>query len=332
MSNKVLILLFVALVFVIAGCYLLVERGGSLGLNDEQALVLAAQKMSSLDSYTTDINLEFTGQSPEMTISEVLTSRIKSDNQKEAASGTIDLNLQIQEAGQEIILNFEGEVTVLDNQIFAKITTVPEIIQMFIPAEMIGQWILFSGNLKEEMIAEMTEQGLNIDQLEAMAEELVVRFWERGVFIVTAKEKDRIDGISLNKYTVEIIPEKIISFLEEDFMPLIEEIGGEELSSLSEEDKEEMISQLEAVLEHLDLYIWSDGKYLHLIRVDAQIIEYEMVDQATIALEMKFHEFNKPVTIEAPDEFVPVEEIVEGLVEGIVDLLFDRALGTQSLF
>lgn len=332
MSNKVLILLFVALVFVIAGCYLLVERGGSLGLNDEQALVLAAQKMSSLDSYTTDINLEFTGQSPKMTISEVLTSRIKSDNQKEAASGTIDLNLQIQEAGQEIILNFEGEVTVLDNQIFAKITTVPEIIQMFIPAEMIGQWILFSGNLKEEMIAEMTEQGLNIDQLEAMAEELVVRFWERGVFIVTAKEKDRIDGISLNKYTVEIIPEKIISFLEEDFMPLIEEIGGEELSSLSEEDKEEMISQLEAVLEHLDLYIWSDGKYLHLIRVDAQIIEYEMVDQATIALEMKFHEFNKPVTIEAPDEFVPVEEIVEGLVEGIVDLLFDRALGTQSLF
>lgn len=318
MSKGLLIILIIAVVAVFTGVYFLTTNDQAR-LTDEEALVLAAQKTASLNSYVSDITLGLEGRSPDVAVNASLTGEVRVDNRQESLAGNIKVDAQIQQMGQGITLSFAGEFIILENRLFAKMETVPEMLLFFLPEEIVGQWILISEDIQGEIENELYAQEMDLQQLEEAIEELLVRLWEKEVFIITAKEKDSVNNLSLDKHAVTIIPERLISFWEEDLIPFLEEIEAEGIPSLTEEEKEDLLEQMELALEHFRLYVWSDSNHIHLVRAEAEIPQQEMIEEGSLLLEISYRDFNQPLVIEAPTDFISIDDLADELEYDLLD-------------
>ncbi len=324
MATGKLVVLVLAVVLVFGGAYWLISAGPA-SLSHEKALVLAAQKTADLNYLTSDFQFVVDGQMGDESLAIELSGQTKADNQNQSASGEVSLSGNFQQADTGMNFSFVGEFILAENKLFAKLGTLPEIITLFIPIqipeEIFGEWILVFEDVNQEM--EEDPDSLTFDQIEEIMTEITSKLLERDMFSVTDKTRDQ----GLDRYTIQIHPAGIMEFIQYDLVPLMEDVIGEEIPMIDNFEVEEATDQMQEVLEQLQMQIWSDGRYIHRFRIDTNLeMEEDMLlegAEATLSIEVNYRDFNQPVLIEAPVDYLQLEELEE---------LFPSSFDSDSLF
>ncbi len=345
MQIKLLVILIV-LAVIGGGAYYYTE----LSLTDEERVVRAMQNTIELDSYTSQFDFGTIALEEDEEVAKIsFSAKADVDTVEKAIEGEGAFDIDYQMEGMEMSFSLEGGLLVVDDNLYGKIETIPAPLMVFLPvteAEMIseitGEWILLQEDLSEETVEDLDEFEMDeetVKKLTKEAEELFVLLWEKEVLLLEDKETDEIDGKKVTKYSVVVDLDNVPEFYEEGVMPFFEFLG-EDVLELDEEEMEEMreglkeaedylkdeenIEEIEESLEKLDLYIWTDGNYIHKIRVemdfkadedDFDIEDIPEADNISLYFEISYSNFNENFDITAPDDYLLIDDIMQSFEE-----------------
>ncbi len=310
-----------------------------MSLTDEEAVVRAMQNTAELDTYSTQVIFGATAFDGEEEVASIsLLANADVDDVRNATEGSGILDVDYQMGGMEMRFSLEGGFMLVDDNFYGKLETFPTPLLGFLPAiqadvvsELTGRWILLAEGVQEEIEEEL---DMREEEVEEEVEKLLIAFWEKELLLLGEKERDEINGVSVDKYLVSFDPEKMPEFLEEDFIPFMEFFG--EVLEMSQEELDEVLSmiaeakiefedeenleEMERILEMMELHIWTDGEYIYRIRAeidvdvsdeDIDLDELPEVSRVVFFFEVNYDNFNEEFDITAPSEYLTTEEVME---------------------
>ncbi|MCF7845518.1 MAG: hypothetical protein K9M12_02020 [Candidatus Pacebacteria bacterium] len=294
------------------GAYFYMSDGNG---TPEEEVVGAWQNMAEVESLTMDIDLLLSFLEPEsgeeFNGSATISSDIDKTNEK--AKMVISSDLEV----QGMTMNLGGEFVFVEDDLYGKINSLPTaLLYEFgladIASEVMGKDILLLESVSEN-IEEVTTDEISEERAAEIMEEVSTKAFDEGVVILTEAGEEKVNGKNATKYEMKVDYEKVSDFLmeltedykddftteEERLMVVagIEEFK-EEFNNLSEEDKQ--------VLEAIKMNIYSDGK--HIVRFETLVDVEEQ--ETTMELVFTFGNFNEEFEINAPEEYVKLEDII----------------------
>jgi len=344
--TKNIILAIVAVLLVGGGLYFLFAEP----MTEEERVVRAFRNTAEIDSYTADTWLNFNvdqGEGEDR-FESTLNASMDVDTIAEASRGEGDLNVNIISDGMEVGMSMVGGFVFVDDTLYVKIDELPSGLLEELPlpveadeqiTEFLGEWVMVSDDI-EEIDEEVEEFDLDEEELKKVQErleELLAQLFEREVIFIEDAERDEVNGIMMDKYTFSVNPDRFADFHEEEVIPFFEFVT-EEVSGISDEEKEEIMQQLERVgegleemdeeqmqqlVEDMEFVVWTDGNYVHKFRVgmDIDAEDYEEMEDGMLELTMEvtLSNFNEEFDITAPEEYLSLEEVMERMMEGLMD-------------
>ncbi len=309
----------------------------------ELQLVQAIENMQNLDSYTSnfDVSVMATKEDGKEMFDIGVYGTTNIDNERERGGGDFTIGGDIEEGGVTFGFSAGGEFVFVEEEAFIKIDNLPEMLLMYMPQEVvdevIGEWIGFDGDIREELEDSFAETDKEIDE-EEIAEVLTKmgeRFWERDVVFIKDYETDLLDGKAMNKYEMGINPQELMDFIEKDVLLLLEEAGVEELHEISEEGREEILKIVEEIEENVTFHIWSDGEYVYRVNMEAKVEIENKVDEVgevKIVMDVRYSNFNENFEIEPPKEYLSPEEVMDVVMGSLFSSFLEGSRDVPGIF
>ncbi len=321
MSAKIIGAL-VALLLVLSGIYLLFGSP----VSDEEKLMRAERNMRALDSYGVDImtSTEFVGAKEEVKFQ----GNVLVDNEEKAGRGDGELTILT----EGVTMLFEGSLTYVDDNLYARVDTLPA--APFLPVEIRdirGKEVLIVENLMSEvdsLLGEISEEreieDLTVEGIMKDLEEYSMALWEEGAIKVMDVKIDDLDGEIVRKYELAVEGD-VVNDATKELMETYEvyEMLENMLGLKEGEFAEEMEKELKDAYEDVELYVWSDGEHILKVKslsttkissedLEGLAKEDDLPREARTVTEIRYHSFNEDFEIEAPEEYLILEEVLRG--------------------
>jgi len=246
--------------------------------------------------------------------------------------------------------SFKGSLLVVNDKLFARLDRFPDL-GMFLPlpsdfGEIRGRYILLvediadpevQGDLDEEYFSadiemfmeEIFEEDVDPEIVEEFLTDIMEMIWEKEIITVIGSEDDQIDGVSVNRHDLDVDPENLPDLMieiAEKYEDFIKDLDAEEVReevARNREDFEELKEDLEKV--DFSLSIWVDGDYVYKVELVIDEIEDEMdeLEQFELIFGVKFGDFNQPLNLEEPEDYMTVEEVEEIFMDMDYDMDYD---------
>jgi hypothetical protein len=281
----------------------------------EEEVVKAWQNMAKVDSLKMDMDILFSFTEPEteedLGFSFNLSSDIDKVNEKAKMTFSGDFLVQ------GMSMSGSGDLVFAEDNLYGKVNTLPTaLLYEFgigdVATEFMGKNILLIEKVSEK-IEETTTTELSEERTIEIMGEVSTKAFQEKVVVLTEKGEEKVNGKNATKYGVKVDYKKLPDFLlgltedykdlfsdEEERLLVVEGIEDlkEEFNNLTEEELAE--------LEQLEMNLYSDGK--HIVRFET-LLDLEE-DATTMEVVLTFGNFNEEFEINAPEEYVELEEIV----------------------
>lgn len=295
------------------GAYLYVNNNNE---TPEEEVVKAWQNMTKVESLTVDMDLllDFVDPTTEEEVKVLV--NISSDIDKENEKGRMVFNGDVLIQGMN--MSAGGEIVFVEDNLYGKINTLPTVLLYQIglgdiASDLMGKDILLLENISKN-IENLTANSISEERSVEIMKEVSVKAFNQGVFAITEKGKEKVNGKNATKYELKIDYEKLPDFLielTEDYKDDFSDESERLMVVASIEDFRETFNNLSeeelVELEQLEMNLYSDGKY---------IVRFEMVldseeENTTMEVVVTFSNFNKDFEITAPEDYILLEELMQ---------------------
>lgn len=295
----------------------------------ERVIDKMGEKMKEVKTLHTDLNLEFDikNESEFNIKSKIWADADNSDPKNLKSASGIDVNLAMEGIQLSLETKQIGEI------FYMKLTKVPvfPLIDLFLTVmgidlnELKNQWIKFDkesfnqllgGEYYEELTKEQKEEE---KKRETMIEEFKKIIENKKLYLVKKELPDeKIDDKKVYHYVVVLNNEEIKKIIPELFKTNVEIFGESDSIGIEEEFLKEMDEFFEKIGEiTVEIWIGKKDNYLYKVKIDKEIdvskFEEKSKGKATIKFDIELSNFNQPATIEAPENFIGIEEIITSL-------------------
>ncbi len=224
------------------------------------------------------------------------------------ATGGIEFNL----AGQEKTLN--------ENESYFKIDTIP-MIPDFVDTptlfgididEIQGKWIK-SGQDDSSQMGDIDELMELSENFQEKIKEIIGK--EKAYYVKETLNSEKIGGQSMYHYVLS--PNKEI--INEIFLEYVEMMFGYSGETLSLDEKQEAEKDTNKFLEKIgdidvEAWIGKRDNYLYRIKfekeINAEMIDEDAQGKLIVKFDMNMSDFNKPVMVEAPTDFIEFNDLL----------------------
>ncbi|MGM0439279.1 MAG: hypothetical protein ACQEP3_02510 [Patescibacteria group bacterium] len=328
MKNKKTGLIALIILLIAGGVYGFMFMGPQ---TPEEEVMQAQKNTSNLDSYGVDVEMDMELEGAEGAPEMSFLGGVDYDRANKAmeGEGTMDMSTE----GLAVTLG--AGFTYVDENLYGRVTSFPYLALPVAESDieaLTENDILLVENLPEQadlflagFFTELGTEPITTEELFDESERLSDKVWEDGVMKVTNTEEDEYNEKTAKKYTLEIDGEKMADF----YADLIEEYQVMDLfPELSEEEKEEMMEEMDAELknsyEDSEIFAWVQDEHLVKMEVtstsefneeDFSEIDQleETPDSMTVNMTINYTDFNEEFDISAPEEYITIEELREDL-------------------
>jgi glutaredoxin len=213
------------------------------------------------------------------------------------------LNLDTNTLGEEISLSLEGKN--INDDIYLKANSWPEILTMFIPNSIMEKWLKFTmDDLGDRLSKEETKDiRTEIKQIYKEETENIL-----DIFIVNQEKLVSIEGKEMYYYNLALNPEEIINLIVRVNNKLYEKDENLVYTKLNQEDVNEMLEEFnENNISFNDIEIWIAKDNYFPYKISSQFI----TEDFNASYELIFSNFNQITKINEPEEFLTMDELME---------------------
>ncbi len=276
-----------------------------------------------------DVNVEFTGE--ETGVVSVVFSGDSDNTEPENPKSTADFDISI--AGEGMQFSLAGKLKTVEKVSYLKMTTLPALPML----AMLGidlstikdQWIKFDqesllktmtgGTYMPGMEKIMQEQK---EKQEEIIKQLEVLFKSTRFYCLKKELPDeKIDGRKMHHYLLALDKEEIKQVGPELYEILSSYSLDAYDTSFNKEEFEKSIDELFDKVGEITFEIWIGKKdnLLYRIKIEKEIdtskTEEGTQGKVTIRFNLELSNFDKPVTIETPENFVEMKDIMQPLMQ-----------------
>jgi len=296
-----------------------------------------AIKMNSLDAVHSDTRIDL-GIQGEKSMNVLLNLSMDSDSTDESnpkSKGVFELDL----SSEGITVSGAGETISVGQTSYFKINEIPslgESSQMMsgIISSIKGKWIRVGQDDLEVLSEEFGQEydALSEEEQEEILNKVKNLLEERDLYYVEEELMDEeINGKMTYHYILALDQEAVKEFVPELIEVFAADYLGEGIKEVEiDEMEEELSTGLDDFFEKvgpLKAEVWVGQKdyYLYQVKVDKEV-DLSRLSQSTevsspvegnllVLLEMNFSDFNKPISIEEPQDYQSITKLIQTLQE-----------------
>lgn len=313
-------------------------------LSRESTVERAIAKMMISESFQTQGNINFVIKTKDLNEEETEDFKIAVN-----FSGALDIknsrsssDFELTFGGQGLDISFAGELRAIEGDFYFLIKTLPELPFLFGGLEGIkNQWFKLSEEMLMERLEVSGEETVNEEKAEEILQEFISALKRKE--IIQVKDDfgvEEIDGAETNHYSVLLKEDGLREVILEFLQRIKKYVPEEEMASYEEKLRETMGSLPESFEEFfsktgdMTFEVWiSRDNHLRRIKGEKEI-DLSLFEQfkdylgeqvkIKIAFDFRLSDFNQEITVEVPEESMPLEEILPPGIFGT------GALGTFS--
>lgn len=350
-NNNLTVILPVVLALLIAGGVLAFSFMS--GPDPQEEIMQSIKNMSNLNSVssTTDLGLVASGNEGDFDGSFSFTNRVNEKNRE--GEFILEGKTMIDGVGG----SFKGSVLAVNEKAFVRLDQFPDL-GMFLPipdlSPLKGEYILIEDEVVEEIdddlggqtngsleaetdefFNEIFKDDVDPEIVEEFVTDVVEMTWNKDIISVINTETEDIDGKSVNRHDLDIkldnLPDLMIEIAEK-YEDYIKDMDAEEIKekiSNNEEEFQEFKNNFEEV--DFSLSILVDGDYVYEVEflVDEVGDEMEGVDDFELVLGLEFSDFDEPLNLEEPEEYMDVEEFEQLIEEMTKEMMEDSGVDPE---
>jgi hypothetical protein len=350
MNKKLYIVLIVAVVFIIINAIAIIIVLKS-DLTSEQVLIKSIQSMSLVKSSQSDIRIEIETTNNQEKEKVVVSLNLLSEiNDKSSPKAKINFLLEDKDNISQIQELIKGEIISINSDLYFYIDPKTELpsfedlsAAVLLPIEFKGIWFAL---IKEEFLDFIEELGylssnyerekyensiFSLNQYQII--EILEENFSKYNFLVIKKElpDKEISGQKMYHYVLTLDNNKFTDFIlkitEEKIQELHkEEIGINNIEEIIEKNKVFLLEYLAQIGDiDFNVLIGKEDYLLYQFFIEKEIESFPG-DNIKIKIKINNSEFNQPVIIEKPEEYISLIEIIKQL------FLSFNSFGNNSVF
>jgi len=228
------------------------------------------------------------------------------DQQNKKSNVNFEVNAIVEGSG----LNANGQIISLKDISYLRINTLPFPFSLFVP---IQQWIKFDKESLEKLSGKETTTTISTEELSKKISEKIVELVKKKELYSVQKElaNEAINEITcyhylitLNKQAITNLIPDLVNIMKQYSLPITDE-------------QQQSLSEAAANLAEVPMEIWinKNNNYLSQLKISQQIDLSKLNSEAsgTVALDftLNLKNFNQPVTISAPQQFITIDELLK---------------------